>query len=207
MKILYFHQHFSTPSGSTGIRSYEMATRLIKRGHYVVIVCGSYKGGNTGLKNNFKSGFRRGKVDGIEVFEFDLPYANADNFFSRSFKFVKFILLSIKIIFTEDYDLIFTTTTPLTIGIPGILAKYLRKKPFVFEIRDLWPEQPKALGVIKNPIILGLMHLLEWISYRSADFCIGLSPGIVEGIKKIGVPDNKVALIPNGCDLKIFSDI
>ncbi|UGQ26243.1 hypothetical protein LRO55_18305 [Acinetobacter calcoaceticus] len=48
----------------------------------------------------------------------------------------------------------FATTTPLTAGIPGIFAKWLRRKPFVFEVRDLWPELPKAMGVIKNPIVL-----------------------------------------------------
>lgn len=61
------------------------------------------------------------------------------------------------------------------------------------------------MGVIKNPIILGLMSLLEWASYRSANRCIGLSPGIVEGIKKRGVPKDKIAMVPNGCDLSIFT--
>ncbi len=205
MNILYFHQHFSTPRGSTGIRSYEMAKRLIVHGHCVTMVCGSYGGGETGLKNAFISGKREGVVDGIRIIEFDLAYSNSDGFLKRSMTFVKFALKSISLAFTEKYDVLFATTTPLTAGIPGIFARWLRGKPFVFEVRDLWPELPKEMGVITNPVILGLMSILEWASYRSAHRCIGLSPGIVEGIKKCGVEEHKIALVPNGCDLSIFS--
>lgn len=205
MNILYFHQHFSTPKGSTGIRSYEMAKRLIHHGHSVTMVCGTYGGGETGLESEFFGGKREGFVDGIRIIEFDLAYSNSDGFLKRSITFVKFALKSIGLAFTEKYDVLFATTTPLTAGIPGIFARWLRGKPFVFEVRDLWPELPKEMGVIKNPVILGLMSLLEWASYRSAHRCIGLSPGIVEGIKKRGVPADKIAMVPNGCDLSIFT--
>ena len=110
-----------------------------------------------------------------------------------------------QIALTEKYDLVFATTTPLTAGIPGILARWLRGKPFVFEVRDLWPELPKAMGVIKNPVVLWAMGVLEWASYRSAHRVIGLSPGIVEGIRARGVTAERIAMIPNGCDLDIFS--
>lgn len=205
MDILYFHQHFSTPNGSTGIRSYEMAKRAIHCGHSVTMVCGSYGGGETGLTSDFKSGRREGYVDGIYIIEFDLAYSNTDGFVKRSFTFVKFALKSIGIALTRKYDVLFATTTPLTAGIPGILARWLRGKPFVFEVRDLWPELPREMGVIKNPIILSLMSILEWVSYRSANRCIGLSPGIVKGITKRGVKESNVELVPNGCDLTLFS--
>lgn len=207
MKILYFHQHFSTPKGSAGIRSYEMARRLIARGHQVTMVCGSYSGGGSGLSTAFKNGRRSGIVDGINIIEFDLAYSNNDGFLARTGIFLKFALRSVGVAMTESYDLVFATTTPLTAGIPGIFARWLRHKSFVFEVRDLWPELPKAMGVIKNPIVLGAMSALEFISYRSADRLIGLSPGIVDGIVHRGVSDDKIALIPNGCDLEIFSTI
>lgn len=205
MKILYFHQHFSTPKGSAGIRSYAMAQALINNGHQVTMVCGSFGAGQTGLTQPFVKGTRRGVVDGIEIIEFELPYSNSMSFLQRVKIFLSFAFKSIKVALTEKYDVVFATTTPLTAGIPGIAAKWLKRKPFVFEVRDLWPELPKAMGVIKNPIVLSLMSALEWASYRSADRLIGLSPGIVQGITKRGVAPEKVALIPNGCDLNIFA--
>ncbi|MEA1928836.1 MAG: glycosyltransferase, partial [Candidatus Auribacterota bacterium] len=97
MRVLYFHQHFSTPAGATGTRSYQMARRLIERGHQVTMVCGSYQGAETGLSDQPEGRIRRGIVDGIEVIEIPLPYSNYDSFFKRSMIFLKFGLKSIGI--------------------------------------------------------------------------------------------------------------
>lgn len=206
MRVLYFHQHFSTPKGAAGIRSYQMARRLVEQGHQVTMVCGSYSGGQTGLSGEFINGKRTGNVDGIDIIEFDLAYANSDGFVKRAGVFATFAFKSIGLALKEQYDVVFATTTPLTAGIPGIFARWLRGKPFVFEVRDLWPELPKAMGVIKSPLVLFAMSCLEWLSYRSAHRCIGLAPGIAEGIAKRGVSKDKISAIPNGCDLSIFEN-
>ncbi len=207
MRVLYFHQHFSTPSGSTGTRSYEMAQRLIARGHQVTMVCGSGQMASTGLQGESVKGIRRGLVDGIEVIELDLPYSNYDSFLKRSWVFMFFAWRSIGLALSLPYDLLFATSTPLTAGIPGIAASFLRRKSFVFEVRDLWPELPREMGVITNPVVLGAMSILEWLSYHSAKGCIGLSPGIVQGIVRGGIAADKVEMVPNGCDLELFNPI
>ena len=204
MHILYFHQHFSTPQGAAGTRSYEMAKAILRAGHSVTVVCGSYAQGETGLISPFRNGRRRGVVEGIEIIELDIEYGNHLGPVKRAAVFAQYAIGAIGIALSEPTDLIFATTTPLTAGIPGICAKVFRQKPFVFEVRDLWPELPKAMGVITNPIILGLMGCLELVSYRSADRLIGLSPGIVDGICARGVASRCVAMIPNGCDLELF---
>lgn len=204
MKILYLHQHFSTPKGAVGNRSYHMAQKLIERGHSVTMVCGSYQNGETGLSAEFRRGIRSGIVSGIEIIECDLSYSNADGFLRRSLTFLRYMQRSIRLAFTQDYDVIFATTTPLTVAVPGILARWLRRKPFVFEVRDLWPELPKAMGVIRNRLVLGMLLALEWCGYKSANKVIGLAPGIVEGVQRFGIPDDRVALVPNGCDLDVF---
>lgn len=205
MHVLYFHQHFSTPQGSAGTRSYEMAQALLREGHSVTMVCGSYAQGNTGLSMPFEKGRRRGAVDGIDVIEFNLDYGNQMGFVQRAGVFAKFAVSSIGVALREPADVVFATTTPLTAGIPGIFARWLTRKPFVFEVRDLWPELPKAMGVITNPIVLWLMSVLEWVSYRSAIRLVGLSPGIVKGIAARGVDESRVAMVPNGCDLDLFA--
>jgi len=206
MHVLYFHQHFSTPEGSAGTRSYEMAQALLRSGHSVTMVCGSYAQGNTGLTIPFSKGRRRGQVDGVDVIEFMLSYGNNMGFAQRVRVFAKFAIGSIGIALREPADVVFATTTPLTAGIPGIFGRWLGRKPFVFEVRDLWPELPKAMGVITNPVVLWLMSVLEWASYRSANRLIGLSPGIVEGIAARGVDKPRIAMVPNGCDLDLFAN-
>lgn len=204
MHVLYFHQHFSTPSGSTGTRSYEMAQRLIAHGHSVTMVCGSAQLAKSGLAGEATDGIRRGRVDGIDVIELCLPYSNYDGFLKRAWIFLLYAWRSVKLALRLDYDLLFATSTPLTAGIPGIVMKLFRKKPFVFEVRDLWPELPREMGVITNPLILKGMDILEWLSYHSADACIGLSPGIVQGITRRNISESRVTMIPNGCDVELF---
>ena len=204
MHILYFHQYFSTPRGVGGTRSYKMARRLVERGHEVTMVCGSSGSGDTGLAGGFRHCRRSGIIDGIRVIEFDLPYSNYDGFLKRSLTFLRFALRSIGIVVTEKYDLVFATSTPLTVGIPGIAARVFRQKPFVFEVRDLWPELPREMGVITNPLVLKAIDILEWLSYHCAKGCIGLSPGIVDGIIRRGIASKNVIIIPNGCDLELF---
>jgi glycosyltransferase involved in cell wall biosynthesis len=203
MKVLYFHQHFGTLQGATGTRSYEFSKALIAAGHQVTMVCGSYQYAALDLPFDTKRGWSRGEVDGIDVISLPLVYANQDSLIKRSLVFLRFALKSMQVSLKHDYDLLFATSTPLTASLPGIAGRLLRGKPFVFEVRDLWPELPRALGM-QNPFFLGGMSLLEWVSYRTARGCIGLSPGIVEGITRRSQPGKSVAMIPNGCDLDLF---
>ncbi|MCB9025421.1 MAG: glycosyltransferase family 4 protein [Bdellovibrionaceae bacterium] len=204
-KILYFHQYFSTRNGATGTRSYEFAKQLIAENFEVTMVCGSSQLTDLGKESASQENgrIRSYLVDGIHVIEFPLNYSNKDSFFLRTLKFLKFSVFSIKIIFKEKYDLVFATSTPLTIAIPGIVAKFILKKTFIFEVRDLWPELPKAMGVVKNVVILWVLDLLERVAYMASDHIIALSPGIKNGIEK-KVKNKKVTLIPNGSDLDLF---
>lgn len=203
MKILYFHQYFTTPALGGGLRSYEFAQALIKKGHQVTMVCG-------GADERFNlpqisKNFNRGIVDGVDVIQIRVNTQNVDGIAKRTKDFIRFGFLGIKIAFKEDYDLLFATSTPLTAGIPGIFAKYFRRKSFkfVFEVRDLWPELPKALGM-KNPLMLWGMRVLEKVSYNKSDACIGLSPGICKGIERKVSKNHPITLIPNGSDLDLF---
>lgn len=148
---------------------------------------------------------RRGTVDGIDVIEYDLAYSNTDGFLKRTITFLRYAMRCIGLVFSESTDLVFATTTPLTAGIPGIATRLFTRKQFIFEVRDLWPELPKAMGVIRNPLVLWAMSFLEWASYRSAHRLIGLAPGIARGIEKRGIDPHRITVIPNGCDLEIFS--
>lgn len=205
MHVLYFHQYFSTPDGSDSTRSYDISKRLLASGHQVTMVCGSAALCKSGLSGSFLSGRREGSVDCIYVIELELPYSNYDNFLRRSWTFLRFALRSVILALRLDYDVVFATSTPLTAALPGIAARWLRRKPFVFEVRDLWPELPRAMGVIRNPLVLLMMDWLEFAAYRSANSCVALSPGIAQGITRRGVPESRVVTAPNGCDLDFFA--
>ena len=124
MKLLYLHQYFSLPSGSTGTRSYEFSKHLVRNGHKVLIVTGGFKVSDTGLSNKFERGVRRGYVEkGIEVIEIEVLLSNNHSFFKRSWSFLRFILKTIPIVLKEKYDIIFATSTPAARG--GHILQFL----------------------------------------------------------------------------------
>ena len=203
MRVLYFHQHFTTPTIGGGTRSYEFAERLITRGHQVTMVCGGNHDFN--LAATDINGVTRGSIDSIDLIQIKVPYANKMGLVDRAKSFAQYALVGRKIAkkLKDDYDIVFSTSTPLTAGLPGIYAKRKFKKPFVFEVRDLWPALPKALGM-KNPVFITAMSFIEKKSYHKADGCIGLSPGICDGIRARSQEGKSIEMIPNGCDLELF---
>lgn len=204
MRVLYFHQHFTTPSGSGGTRSYEFARALVARGHRVTMVCGISDRAALNLAWDARRRWFRGPIDGIDVIALPLAYSNRAGIARRTWLFLRYALRSTLLGLEENYDVLFATSTPLTAAVPGIVARGLgRSRPFVFEVRDLWPELPRALGM-RNPILLGGMSVLEWLAYRTASACVGLAPGIVEGIARRAPRGRRVELVPNGCDLDLF---
>lgn len=207
MRILYFHFYYSTKQGSTGTRSYHMAKALAKRGHHVTIACASWSQSETGLTGDVVNGMRRGRVEDFDVIEFVIPYDQSYGPAQRLKSWLKFAQATIRLARQNDFDLLFSTSTPLTVAIPGIMTTRSRKgRPFVLEVRDLWPELPKALGY-SNPLGLFGMHKLERAAYRAADAGVGLSPGIVDGMNRGGMAGKPMAMIPNGCDLEAFKPV
>jgi len=202
MHVAYIHQHFSTTRGATGTRSYEMSQRLLRLGHQVTMICGAYEAGDQ--RADSQKRVTRFEIDGIRVLQVAEPYANSMGFARRVLAFNRFARTATRLVSSLDADIVFATSTPLTVGIPGMRGAKRLKVPFVFEVRDLWPELAIALGAIKNPLLMWYTRRLEGRIYRAADRIIALAPGIKEGICRTGYPPDRVALIPNSCDLDLF---
>lgn len=203
MHILYLHQHFVTRSGTSGGRSHEFSKILVERGHKVTLVTGAYDRG--GL--DFPEGrmMSRTDVDGIDVIMVRVPYGQRMSIIARIFSFLQFMILAaIAGAKVKGADVVFATSTPLTIAVPGMLLSALHRKPFVFEVRDLWPKVPIEMGILRNPLMKVGAHWLERTAYRWARHVVALSPGMREGIVASGVAPGKVSVIPNSSDVELF---
>jgi glycosyltransferase involved in cell wall biosynthesis len=202
MHVAYIHQHFSTRSGETGTRSYEMSRRLIAAGHRVTMICGDYAPARHKLKGAERvSEF---DVDGIHVLCVREPYANQMGFTRRVLAFGRFARAAEKLVCGLDADLVFATSTPLTVGLPGMKGARRLGVPFVFEVRDLWPDVPIAIGAIRSPLLKWYTRRLERRIYFAAQRIIALAPGIKDGICRAGYPAEQVSMIPNCSDLDLF---
>jgi len=203
MRILYLHQHFSTPAGSTATRSFAFARALAARGHRVTLATGRYQGAETGLSGPFSRGRRQGRVAGFQVVEWDIPYANAMGMAARSAAFLRYATAAARLALREKPDLVIASSTPLTVALPALCAKALRGIPFIFEIRDPWPELPRAMGVLPAPIAPA-MELLANLACRRAASVVALSEGMAETARARGADPARVQVIGNGCDLDLF---
>lgn len=198
MKIIYLHQYFLTPDMPGGHRSYEMARRLVQRGHEVHMIT-SAQGGLNG-----RSRWRESVEDGIHVHWADVPYSNHMSPARRILSFLQFSARATLRACRLKGDVIFATSTPLTIAIPAMAASVVRRTPFVFEVRDMWPDVPAAMGVIRNPALLWLARRLERLAYTRAAHVVALAPGMRDDIIAKGIAADRVSVIPNGCDVELF---
>ncbi|MCA3423037.1 MAG: glycosyltransferase family 4 protein [Roseomonas sp.] len=203
MHILYLHQHFSTPAGSTATRSFAFARALVARGHRVTLATGRYQGAESGLAGPFRKGRREGRVAGFRVVEWDIAYANAMGIAARSAAFLRYAAAAARLALRERPDLIIASSTPLTVALPALCAKALRGIPFIFEIRDPWPELPRAMGVLPAPLA-PLMEGLANLACRRAAAVVALSEGMAETAHARGADPARVQVIGNGCDLDLF---
>lgn len=170
MKILYLHQYFKFPHEPGGTRSFDLATSFIKLGHQVEVISSTSDASYKTSKNWFKV-----SLNGLTVHYIYLPYNNNLNYFHRTIVFLKFLWLSTFKVISIKCDLILSTSTPLTIGIPALIKKFFHKTNFIFETRDIWPEAVIAIGAINNNIIKKILYFLEYIIYKNAKYIVPLS--------------------------------
>jgi glycosyltransferase involved in cell wall biosynthesis len=208
MRILYIHQYFASRKGKTGTRSYEFGRYLAGRGHEVTMI-------TSGLANSEFPVCRKElccayEIDGIRVISvaaaYNDPYAGtAMSGWRRMLKFHQFAKAASEVGRTLGKpDVVFATHTPLTVGRAGMeLGRYF-DVPFVFEVRDLWPEALVNVGALTNPVVIWWLRRMADRIYRQAHHIVALSPGMKEGIVRTGVPSEKVTVIPNASDLDLF---
>lgn len=189
MKILYIHQYFKTPKEPGGTRSYWIAKKLIEDGHQVVMLTTSPSIKKTKEEIN---------IDGIDVIYIRVPYKQEMGIAQRLKSFLDFMIKSTNTARKlTDIDLVISTSTPLTVGFPALVIKKLRNIPYVFEVRDLWPEVPIQMGGLNNSILQKMAKWFEKTIYKNAKHIVALSPGMQRGVLSCGIPEEKTSMIPN----------
>jgi glycosyltransferase involved in cell wall biosynthesis len=200
VRILFFYQYFTTPKGSWSTRAYEFSRRWVAAGDEVTVVTSVYD----------KSDLRpRGMVDrieldGIDVRVINVRLSNKHGKLRRIVTFLWYALVSSWFALTVSADVVLASSGPITVGIPGLVARYLRRRPLVFEVRDLWPEGAIQLGVLKSRVAKQIARAFEGLCYRSAKAVVAASPGQAAWVSK-RCPACEVEVVPNASDNELFS--
>jgi glycosyltransferase involved in cell wall biosynthesis len=198
MRIAYIHQYYRNLGMPGGTRSFELARRMVTRGHEVHIITTDTTGSGDDRS------WRRTREHDIDVHWFPAAYSNHMTYARRLRSFAAFAVAAAGKAAALRPDVVLATSTPLTVAIPGILASRRRRVPFVFEVRDLWPEVPIEMGVLRNPLARAAAGALATLAYRSAAEVVALSPGMARGVAARS-PATPVTVIPNAADLELFS--
>jgi len=208
MHILYIHQYFITPHQQGGTRSYELSRYLIKQGHQVTMITSGLR--NSAYPVRDHELVTRYDVDGIRVLAVRGGYndgraGTAMPGWERMLSFHGFARAATKVgKRVEKPDVVFATHTPLTVGYSGLALKKHFRIPFVFEVRDLWPEALVNIGALRNPLVIGYLRWMARRFYAGADHITAASPGMKAGIMKYGVSSDRITTVTNAADLDLF---
>lgn len=209
MHILILHQYFLEKDGGGGSRFNEMAELWSQAGHQVTVISGMVHY-NTGLKKPEYKGklfYIEDYAPGVRVIRCHVSESYNKSFIGRLWGYFSFTfwgtmggLLKAK----DRYDIILSTSPPLFIGISAFILSRLKRIPFVFEVRDLWPESAIDTGVLTNGLIIKLSFWLEKWIYKKARLINVLTPAFRKTlIEQKKVDPKKVLYIPNAADFRL----
>ncbi|MGK7391945.1 MAG: glycosyltransferase family 4 protein [Candidatus Cyclobacteriaceae bacterium M2_1C_046] len=195
MNFLIIHQHFRYPDEGGAVRSYYLGQALLKAGHKVTVLS----------RKNFKKSKIK-NIDALEVHYLPVSYSNKMSFPRRIISYLAFVLKAINYCrrksFVSQFNYCYCISTPLTSGIIGYWLLKQKKVPYLFEVGDLWPDAPLAMGALNYPFAPHLAHFLEKSIYANSSGVIGLSPYIVSTIKQRTT--RPVFYVPNFSDIDFF---
>jgi glycosyltransferase involved in cell wall biosynthesis len=201
MHVLIIHQNFVDHKHPGGTRHLDVGADLVRKGHEVTIVASNvdYLTG-TQIPSSGEEVYQGVRV----VRAYGLPTVQK-GFVWRVLSYLSFVPSScwaaMKI---KDVDLVLGTTPPIFQLPPTWLVAVLRRKPWVLEVLDLWPDFAIGLGVLKNRFLIWLCRAAERFFYRRADYCVVNAPAYADHVERFGVPRENITFIPMGVDLQLF---
>jgi glycosyltransferase involved in cell wall biosynthesis len=205
MHLLLIHQAFVAPHDPGGTRHYELAKHLVDTGHRVTVVTSSLSY-LTGLRVNEQAESVEESARGMRIIRVYTYPSLHKSFFWRAISFLSFMFTSVfGALRAGKVDIVMGTSPPIFQAVSAWVVSRLRNRPFLLEIRDLWPEFAIDLGVLTNQGLIGAARLLEAFLYARAARMLVNSPAYLDYLTAKGVPQRKISLISNGADPDLFS--
>ncbi len=212
MKILLIHQYFLEDDDSGGSRFNEMTKVWTEQGHVVTVLTGMIHANKSQKRPEYKKKYFFNKKQGaVNVWRCHVSESYNVNFLGRLWGYFSFVFSSIwaglfKV--KGKHDLILVTSPPLFVGITAYVLSKFKRIPFVFEIRDLWPESAIDTGVIKSKLIIRFAYWFEAFIYKRAKLINVLTPAFRKTlIDKKKVPSEKIIFIPNAADFSLSDEL
>lgn len=199
MKITYLYQYFGTPKGSWSTRVYELTKRWVELGHEVTVVTAPYDKSDIEAKGFVSVQ----QIEGINLIVIDASDSNRMAKWRRVLNALQFSIIASYYTIRLKSDVIIASSGPITIGLPGLLGKWIRSVPLVFEVRDLWPDGGIEMGIIKGLLVKNIAKKFESLLYNSSELIVPCSLGMEKSICS-RFSATKTLVIPNASDVDLF---
>jgi len=206
VKILFLTHYFPPEVNAPANRTYEHARRWVADGHDVSIVTGvpNHPKGVLfpGYRNRW---FQREEIDGIHVVRTWMYLTSNEGFARRTLNYLLFamtaVLASLRL---GRPDVVIATSPQFFCGLAGVVVSWLKWRPFVLEVRDLWPDSIVQLGQLESGPVVRALEALETLLYRSARVIVVNTRAFIEHIASRGVARERIELVYNGIDPHLF---
>jgi len=208
MKILFLSDNFPPEMNAPATRTWEHCREWVKHGVEVtVITCApNFPQGKVfdGYKNKF---IQTEVVDGIKVVRV-WSYISANNgFVKRIIDYISFAIMSFFVGLWTKCDVIIATSPQFFTAVSGYTLSVFKRKPWIFELRDLWPESIRAVGAMESNKILEVFEKIELFLYEKADLIIPVTDSFKQNLIDRGVDTSKIKVVKNGVDLSVYCPI
>jgi glycosyltransferase involved in cell wall biosynthesis len=207
MHILFLTDNFPPEGNAPATRTYEHAREWVKLGHNVTIITGAPNFPEGKVFNGYKnSWYQKETIDGIEVRRVKTFITANEGFAKRILDFLSFMVSSfIAGLFVKKIDVVVATSPQFFTAVAGWALSAVTRKPFVFELRDIWPASITAVGAMKKSFIIVWLEKVELFLYQRADMIIAVTNSFKDELVIRGVPVNKIEVVLNGVDLSQYS--
>ena len=212
MKILLLHQYFLEEDDSGGSRWNEMAKVWAEAGNEVTVLAGMIHANGSEKRPEYKKKHFAQKQQGkIQVWRCHVSEAYNKSFAGRLWGYFSFMFSAMWAgLFKAKgkFDVVIVTSPPLFVGLSGYIISVFKRIPFVFEVRDLWPESAIDTGVLTNKWIIKMAFWFEKFIYKKAKLINVLTPAFYDSLKnEKHIPEEKLIMIPNASDFSLSEEL
>jgi len=206
MNILFLTDNFPPETNAPATRTHEHARNWVAAGHQVTVLANvpNFPAGRVfpGYRNKL---WQREVMDGIRVVRVWTYVTANEGFLRRSLDYFSFGVTGvIGGLFLPTPDVIVATSPQIFTALGACILAWIKRRPFVFELRDLWPDSIVAVGAMREGPLLRMLRRLEYWLYHRAAKIVSVTNAFKRILIAKGIPQGKIAVIRNGVDLKAF---
>ncbi len=203
MRILFLSDNFPPESNAPATRLFEHATRWVRAGHEVTVITCAPNFPEGVLFPGYRNAWRHVEViEGIRVVRVKTYITANEGFLKRTLDYMSFMLIGFVMgLFERRPDVVVATSPQFFCAIGGWALAVAKWRPFVFELRDLWPASITAVGAMRRGPVIRMLECIEMFLYRRADAIVSVTESFREELAARGVPRHKIHVVINGVDL------